>query len=75
MGTFKDLMEQEGYTDPNDFIENECMGAGWRAGVPAICTNEGCSFCIDMEPDQDRGWCNECKTNTVASALILYGII
>lgn len=26
---------------------------------------------LDREPDQDAGWCEECDTGTVASALIL----
>jgi len=42
---------------------------------PAICMNEGCSFTCEMEPDQDRGWCEECCTNSVASALVLAGLI
>jgi len=28
-----------------------------------------------MEPDQDRGWCEVCGTNTVASTLVLGGFI
>lgn len=43
--------------------------------VPAICTNEGCDYTSDMEPDQDAGWCEECDTTTVKSCLILAGII
>ena len=75
MEKFKVLMEDEGFNDPIEFLEEECMGFGYRAGVPAICTNLGCNYCCDMEPDQDRGWCEECGTNSVKSALILYGII
>ena len=36
---------------------------------PAICMNEGCDYTAEMEPDQDRGFCEVCGTNTVASAL------
>lgn len=43
--------------------------------APAICSNDGCDYSTDMEPDQDRGWCEECGTNTVVSCLILAGII
>ena len=75
MDKFETLMDEEGYDDPIEFIEQECMGYGMRAGVPAICTNKGCDYCTDMEPDQNHGWCPECKTNTVSSALILYGVI
>lgn len=69
------LMEAEGYDNLAEFLEKECMGFGWRAGVPAICVNEDCDYCTDMEPDQDRGWCGECGTDTVKSALILAGVI
>jgi hypothetical protein len=36
---------------------------------------EGCSYTCEMEPDQDRGWCEECRSNAVKSALILAGVI
>jgi hypothetical protein len=42
---------------------------------PAICLNENCDYTAEMEPDQDRGFCEACGTNSVASALILAGII
>lgn len=43
--------------------------------VPGICTNNGCDFTADYEPDQDAGWCDECDTGTVVSALVLAGVI
>jgi hypothetical protein len=43
--------------------------------VPGICTNDGCDYAAEYEPDQDGGWCEECGTRTVASALILAGLI
>ena len=42
---------------------------------PAICMNEGCEYTAEMEPDQDRGFCEVCETNTMVSALVLAGII
>jgi hypothetical protein len=42
---------------------------------PAICMNENCDFTCEMEPDQRRGWCEECRTNTVQSALVLADLI
>ena len=42
---------------------------------PAICTNPHCSYTTEMEPDQDRGYCELCGGNTVASALVLAGLI
>jgi hypothetical protein len=37
--------------------------------------NEGCDYTAEMEPDQTQGWCEACGTNTVASALVLAGLI
>lgn len=42
---------------------------------PAICTAEGCRYTCEMEPDQDRGWCEACGGNTVQSALVLAELI
>lgn len=41
----------------------------------AICTDPQCSFTTDMEPDQDRGYCEACEKSTVVSALVLAGLI
>lgn len=41
--------------------------------VPAICTE--CGHVTEMEPDQDRGYCEICKQNTVSSCLVLAGLI
>ena len=35
---------------------------------PAICTVPDCSYTTEMAPDQDRGYCEACGRNTVASA-------
>ncbi len=40
-----------------------------------ICTNEECDYIREVEPDQDRGYCEICDSNTVQSALILAGMI
>jgi hypothetical protein len=42
---------------------------------PAICLNDCCDYTAEMEPDQDRGWCEACGTNTVVSALVLAGLV
>jgi hypothetical protein len=45
---------------------------------PAICVNPDnpqCNYTREMEPDQDRGWCEECRSNTMKSALVLAGVI
>jgi hypothetical protein len=42
---------------------------------PAICMNADCNFTCEMEPDQERGWCDECHTNTMKAAPVLAGVI
>jgi hypothetical protein len=42
---------------------------------PAICTEPDCDYTTEMEPDQDAGYCEACGKNSVASALILAGLI
>ena len=56
------LVEIEGYDSLDDLL-------------PAICMSDGCDYTAEMEPDQDRGWCEVCGTNTVTSALVLAGFI
>ena len=65
------LVEAEGY----DSLEDLLAAAVGDSVSPAICLNDGCDYTTEMEPDQDRGWCEACRTNTVASALVLAGII
>ena len=65
------LVESEGYDSLDDLIAATISDSV----SPAICLNEGCDYTAEMEPDQREGWCEACGTNTVASALILAGII
>jgi hypothetical protein len=43
--------------------------------VPCICIREDCDYTTDLEPDCERGYCEQCGTNTVASCLVLAGLI
>jgi hypothetical protein len=43
--------------------------------VPGICMNPGCDYTTDCEPDLRTGWCEECETRSVRSALVLAGIL
>jgi hypothetical protein len=65
------LLEIEGYDQIAELAETVFSDSV----SPAICMNEGCTFTCEMEPDQDRGWCEECQTNSMASALVLAGLI
>jgi hypothetical protein len=40
---------------------------------PGICMD--CGYSTEVEPDQARGWCEECNKNTVVSCMVLMGVI
>jgi hypothetical protein len=65
------LLEIEGYDDITALAE-AVIG---DTVSPAICMNEGCDFTCEMEPDQDRGWCEECRANSMQAAPVLAGLI
>lgn len=56
-------------TDRTSLIET------YDSVVPGICMNDGCDYTAEYEPDQDGGWCEECQMRSVASALVLAGLI
>jgi hypothetical protein len=68
------LIELEGFED-----ENALFAAAMSDTVcPAICCNpdnRDCDYTAEMEPDQDRGWCEVCERGTLVSGLVLGGII
>lgn len=56
--------------------DEELMNQGVMDGVCwGICKKEGCNYTIEVEPDQTHGWCESCKSQTVQSVLIMFGII
>lgn len=65
------LAKFEGYEDPCDLLDANAIDSV----VPAICMNEDCDLTEGMEPDQDRGWCDNCGTNSMKSCLVLAGVI
>ena len=65
------LVEAEGYNNLEHLLQDVITDSV----CPAICVNTGCSYVCEMEPDQDRGWCEACGSNTVQSALILAELI
>jgi hypothetical protein len=65
------LIEIEGYDSADDLL-----AAVFSDSVsPAICMNEACNFSCKMEPDQEAGYCEECRTNTMKAAPVLAGVI
>lgn len=39
--------------------------------VPAICCNENCGYTTDLEPDSREGYCDECESHSMISAIEL----
>ncbi len=67
------LTEEEGFDDPLALLEDSMIDSV----VPGICVNPEnpeCSYICRVEPDQDKGYCESCKANTVKSCLVLGGI-
>ena len=62
----------EGYKDGLAALEDQMCDPGTPN---AICMNDDCDYTELMEDDQDAGWCDECKTNTLKSIQILAGVI
>lgn len=68
------LVELEGFDS-----ETALFAAAVTDSVcPAICCNPEnpeCDYTAEMEPDQDRGWCEACERGTLVAALVLGGLI
>jgi hypothetical protein len=67
----KKLCESEGFDTVIAMLEE----ATFDSVSPGICIRPGCDYSTEVEPDQDQGWCESCNDGTVASALVLAGII
>lgn len=67
----KTLADDEGYANVSSMIEARHTDSV----VPGICTNSDCNYSTDVEPDQSGGYCENCSTRTVASCLMLAGIV
>jgi hypothetical protein len=64
-----ELCEAEGFESLEELLEASLLDSV----CPAICTE--CGATAEMEPDQRRGYCEQCGRNTVVSGLVLAGII
>ena len=65
------LADSEGH----ESIDNLLHAAAYDCVVPSICTAPGCDYTTEMEPDQDRGYCEACGGQTVQSCLVLARVI
>ncbi len=67
----KKLAAIEGYGEVMDMLAEATMDSV----SPGICINPRCDYTVEVEPDQDQGYCESCGTQTVHSALILAGLV
>ena len=70
-GKLRKLAHDKGFTSVIEMLKVFALDSV----SPAICTQPDCDYTTEMEPDQDAGYCELCDKNTVASALILAGLI
>lgn len=70
MSKLDDLLEAEGLS-----FDEYISEYGSENVVPGICMNDGCDFTTNVEPDQQKGWCDDCEQETVCSGIILLGAI
>lgn len=66
------LAKSEGFAEVDDFLNRWEMHDSL---IPAICMNEDCDLHEEYEPDQTQGFCHNCGTSTMKSALVLAGMI
>jgi hypothetical protein len=67
----KHFLKVEGYENAEAMCEvlmDDPIGA-----MNAVCT--ACGTTWEMEPDQDRGYCDECEQNQVKAVQIIMGVI
>jgi hypothetical protein len=65
------VCESEGFKCVTDLI----AAVMTDSASPGICMNEGCNYITEVEPDQREGYCENCDDCSVASALVLAGVI
>lgn len=70
MSKFNQLLEIEGL-EFDGYLEQYAH----ESVVPGICTNENCDYTTNVEPDCFKGYCENCKTQTVQSGHALLGVI
>jgi hypothetical protein len=63
----EELAEIEGFIGASELIEYYVF----KSVVPGICMNPLCNTTMDVESDQEQGWCSECEANTIKSCLVL----
>lgn len=62
------LVEDFGFESAEDLAQR----ATFDSVSPGICMNVGCEYSTEVEPDQNKGHCELCNTQTVKSGLELF---
>lgn len=65
------LADMEGYDDVDQLFECRALDSC----ASSICMEQGCDYSANLEPDQDKGWCEACEKPSMESALIIGGFI
>jgi hypothetical protein len=65
------LAELEGFETVDEIFD----AAVTDSVCPGICISPGCDYTTEVEPDQRKGYCEICGTQTVKSCLVLAGLI
>jgi len=65
------LLAAEGY----ETLEELAAAVLSDSVSPAICIEPDCDYTAEMEPDQDAGYCELCRKNTVVAVLVLAELI
>lgn len=68
---FLAVCKSEGFKSPDELI----AAVMTDSVSPGICMNDGCDYITEVEPDQREGYCENCDTCSVASALVLAGML
>ena len=72
MGVYTDaLLDDKGFENASEMME----AVGLDSIVPGVCKDKDCLAVMDVEPDQEAGWCCVCHETTIVSCLILWGLI
>jgi hypothetical protein len=66
-----ELCYLSGFRNLDDLLNASVAGSA----CPAICMTVGCDYTTETEPDQDAGYCECCRRNTVKSALVLADLV
>jgi hypothetical protein len=60
-----------GYDDDDQLFECSALDSC----VPPICVEQRCDHSADLDPDQDKGWCESCEKPSMKSAHFIAGFI